>query len=190
LVPPTATVFGLPPTWTPTPRPGNVQVIEPAAPSAPGDTVGLPTLRPSRTPEPSPTYVILPTFTPSKTVRVGGPGGPGVGGGNCQVIYQDPADGSDKKRGDIWRTRWTIKNTSTTNWPRGNLDIKFMGGDRVHTSPDAEDLDYDVNAGGAVDIFVDMRVLETDEKGTKTSNWALLEGSRTVCRFYVTFDVK
>ncbi len=179
LVPPTATVFGLPPTWTPTPRPGEVQ---------PGDAVGVPTLRPSRTPEPTSTVVMLPTFTPSKTTRVGGPGGAGVGGGNCQVIFQNPADGEDKQRGETWSTRWTLKNTSTTAWSRSNIDIRYMGGDRVHTSPDAEDMNFDVNPGGAIDIFVDM--FAPQDGGTKTSNWALMEGSRAVCRFYVTFDVK
>jgi hypothetical protein len=181
---PTATTFQLPPTWTPTPRPN-----QPAA----GEEVGVPTLRPSSTPEPTSTVVVLPTFTPSKTTRVGGPGGAGVGGGTCQVIYQNPEDDTTFNRNDTFQTRWTIKNTSTTPWYRDSMDIRFMSGDRVHLSADANDMSHDVQPGSATDIFVDMIASRTaEDNGTvvKTSNWALMEGSRAVCRFYVTFNVR
>lgn len=169
---PTNTAVGLPPTWTPTPSAVQPEVVQP-------------TLRPSRTPEPSATPVILPTFTPSRTVRVG----PAAqGGGRCSVIYQSPEDGTVFAPGTPFTMRWTLKNNSDTDWRSDSIDLRFMSGDRIHMGADIRDLPYSTTAGGAIDILVDMRA-PTGEGGTYTSNWALLAGSNPVCRFYVTIEV-
>lgn len=171
----TETQPGLPPTWTPIPR---VEEQQPAE-------QGMPTLRPSSTPQPTATRVILPTFTPSKTARIGIPG---QGGGNCSVIFQDPKDDSYVDAGKPFDMRWTLKNTGDTTWNRSSVDLRFMSGERMHGSTDLRDLNYDVGAGGAVDILIDMTAPK--ESGEYTSNWALLEGSKTICRFFVTVKVR
>jgi hypothetical protein len=177
----TATEPGLPPTWTPVP----------SATSQVNNT--LPTLRPSRTPEPTATRVILPTFTPSKTIRPttpsGGGGGSGaVGGGSCDIIYQYPADDTVMVAGTPFDMRWTIKNTGSDSWRADSIDVRYMSGAKMHSGNDLRDLPYDVGAGGAVDILISMRAPTT--KGIYTTNWALTAGNAAKCRFFVVIEVQ
>lgn len=177
----TATEPGLPPTWTPVPR-----ATEPEQPP-----VEMPTLRPSSTPEPTATRVILPTFTPSTTARVSGGGttsGGGQGGGDCTIVYQNPPDDSVMTGGDDFDMRWTIKNTSSDSWRADSVDLRFMSGTDMHFGDDVRDISYDVSSGGSIDILIDMEAPST--RGTYTSNWALMSGSKTACRFYVTIKVQ
>jgi hypothetical protein len=172
---------GLPPTWTPVP---------PAVQEQPAQ---FPTLRPSRTPEPTATRVVLPTFTPSKTVRVGSTGGgsgtgAGQGGGDCTIVYQNPADDTVLPRGSAFDTRWTVKNTSDESWRADSIDLRFQSGTRLHNGSDARDLQYEVGAGGAVDILISMTA--PSNAGTYTSNWGLMSGSKAMCKFYVTIKVE
>jgi len=180
---PTATELGLPPTWTPVPRATQENQNQPAV---------MPTLRPSRTPEPTATRVILPTFTPSNTVRVGvtggGGGSGGQGGGACDIVYQNPADDTVLTAGSSFDMRWTIKNTSKTSWRSDSIDLRYMSGSRMHSGSDVRDMPYDVSSGGAVDILVTMQAPNTS--GTYTSNWALLAGNSAVCRFFVSIKVQ
>lgn len=183
---PTETSIGLPPTYTPSPAPNQ--------PPAGGQTNALPTLRPSRTPEPTATKVVLPTFTASTTLRVGARGGSGggsgggLGGGNCEVIYQNPPDDTVLPAGTTFDMRWTLKNTGSDSWRADSIDVKFVSGDRLHTGADLRDMPYDVSAGSAVDILIGMEAPST--KGTYTTNWALGAGSSSVCRFFVTIKVQ
>ena len=179
---PTATSVGLPPTWTPT-----------ALPNLPpgGQETAVPTLRPSRTPEPTATTVVLPTFTPSRTVRVGAGGGSSggaIGGGACDVIYQNPQDDTVLPAGSSFDMRWTLKNTSSSSWRSDSVDVRFTSGSRMHTGSDLSDLPYEVGAGSAVDIVIPMRAPSSG--GTYTSNWSLSAGNTSVCRFYVTIKVQ
>lgn len=183
----TATEPGLPPTWTPVPRATDPNQPQPAA---------LPTLRPSSTPEPTATRVILPTFTPSLTVRIttvsggggGGGSGGGMGGGNCDVVYQNPTDDTVYTAGTDFDMRWTLKNTSKESWRADSVDVSFVSGTDMHLGSNTRDLPYDVSSGGAVDILVDMEA--PDNKGSYTSNWALMKGSTSVCRFFVVIKVQ
>jgi len=163
----------MPPTWTPSPLPAEATQAEAPA---------LPTLRPSSTPLPTNTIVVLPTFTPTRNV-----GGSGVGGGSCTVVYQDPADDSFITAGKDFAVRWTIKNTSNKTWRRDSVDIRFMSGQAMHTGASALDLMYDVGNGGLVDITMDMKAPATG--GSYTTNWALVEGNVSLCRFYLTIRV-
>jgi hypothetical protein len=166
---------GLPPTWTPTPL------------NTAGPVSGVPTLRPSSTPMPTFTIVVLPTFTATKKVASSG-GGTGVGGGSCNVVYQSPADSSIMEPGQGFTTRWTLKNISSKDWASDSVDIRVVGGDRMHTGSDLRDLPYTVAAGSMVDILIDMAA--PDGKGTYTENWGLYQGGTSVCRFFVTIQVK
>ena len=173
--PPTATV-GLPATWTPTPPD-----------SKPVEAVA--TLRPSSTPLPTATRVVLPTFTPSKAVpvvtRVGG-----TRGGNCSVIYQSPPDATQFKPNEsIGDIRWTIKNTSSETWRADSIDIRYISGNRLNVSSSLLDLPYDVPAGSAVDVIVKGAVAPSSA-GTYDSNWSLSAGSSSVCRFFLEIEVK
>lgn len=173
----TETPLSLPPTWTSVPPQEEQQPIED----------GQPTLRPSSTPIPTNTVVVLPTFTATvRPTKIGG--GAGVGGGNCTVVYQNPTDGSTLNPGQGFTTRWTLKNTSKETWRSDSVDLKVAGGDRMHTGADMRDLAYDVPIEGMVDILIDM--VAPTGKGSYTENWVLARGDARVCAFYVNVNVK
>lgn len=166
----TETSPGLPPTWTPAPTQEDTK-----APANPG------TLRASSTPMPTNTVLVLPSFTPSKTLRTG------IGGGSCTIVYQDPADNSSKKKGETFDMRWTIKNTSKDPWRADSVDINFVSGDRMHSGNDARDFPYDVGPNGMLDLVVSMTAPSTS--GSYVSNWRLVQGSKVLCSFFVTLRV-
>jgi hypothetical protein len=172
----TATVNSVPPTWTPTPNQNQEQVLS-----------GQPTLRPSSTPVPTFTVIVLPTFTPTK--KPAGSGVAGMTGGSCSVVYQNPEDESTMTAGTDFTTRWTLKNTSSTSWAQDAVDVRVASGDRLHTGADVLDLPYSVAAnGGMVDILIPMEA--PDAKGKFTENWVLVQGSKQLCAFFVTIVVK
>jgi hypothetical protein len=162
----------MPPTWTPSPPPQSEVVVD------------VPTLRPSSTPVPTNTSVFLPTFTPTLTLRAG------RGGGACSIIFQSPPDGTafDKDADINPDARWTIKNTSGTEWRKDSADVKYQGGDRFHLIDDIFDLPYDVSTGSMVDITIKMRA--PDKTGTYTSNWSIIQGGVSVCNFYLQIRVR
>lgn len=188
VIPPLAPTISIP-TATPT----DVQPIAtdpPAGPSA-GENQPVnppPGLRPSSTPIPTNTPFMLPTFTPSS----GRPSGSGSGGGGtsgrCAVTYQDPRDDAVVAPGTTFTTRWTIKNTSSDTWRGDSVDIRYSGGERLQTGPDAYDLPYDIKPQESVDVFISMRAPST--KGEYTSNWGMYSGSENVCRFYLKISVR
>lgn len=176
------------PTATPT-------TIQPTATDAPaGSSAGgenqpanpPPGLRPSSTPIPTNTPFVLPTFTPVKpTSSASGGGGTS---GRCAVTYQDPRDESVLSPGMTFTTRWTIKNTSSDTWRGDSVDIRFSGGERLQTGPDAYDLPQDIKPQDSVDVFISMQAPST--KGDYVSNWGVYEGSTNLCRFYLKITVR
>ncbi len=160
---------GLPPTWTPTATQENTQ--------APVNSNGL---RPSSTPLPTNTVVVLPTFTPSTTPRTG------LGGGTCLVVNQTPADNSYQTNGSTFPVRWIIKNTSSDTWRSDSVDIDYVSGGRYHSGNDVIDMPYDVAPGGMLDWTVNLTA--PNKNGSYVSNWKLAAGDKTLCAFYITFQ--
>lgn len=181
----TSTIPGLPPTWTPAAVENNTE-----APALD------PTLRPSSTPVPTYTAVVLPTFTPFPTRRPGtsgssgssGSSSGGVGGGNCQITYQNPPDDAILPRDQSFDMHWTIKNTSSKTWRSDSVDIRFMSGDDVDANTSPRDMPYDVPEGKTLDLLIHMNTPSV--AGTYNSNWALVEGSTPVCKFFVQFRIQ
>lgn len=175
-----------PPTWTPTAAPTEAEDTA-AQPTTAENAPGLPTLRPSSTPLPTNTVVVLPTFTPTKKVTLR-PSGGGTSGGACQVVYQNPADDTVMYGGQDFTTRWTLKNTSANTWASDSIDLKVIGGDRLHIGASLRDLPYSVGSGGMIDILIDMEA--PDGRGLYTENWGLYQGGKSVCQFFVRIEVK
>lgn len=159
---------------TPTP----LLVTEPQT----GDMGGIPTLRPSSTPVPSPTAFRLPTFTSIPPTM------PGQAGGRCQLVSQDPGDGSAFAPGSGFTVRWTLRNTSSDPWRSDSVDLRFVTGARLHSGPDSYDLNTSVDKDGTLEVLIAMRA--PSETGSYTSNWGLFSGDRALCRFYVQIRSK
>jgi hypothetical protein len=169
----TPTPRRLPPTWTPTARPTE-------APS--------PTRRPTSTPIPSITPFVLPSPTmAAKTVYPTNERLPLEG--KCKVVNQSPSDGTAFKPGDIFTTAWSIQNTSDTNWGTDGIDVRFRGGDAIHTSgKNVIDLPKTVIPGDIYDITIQMKA--PDRPGYHITYWALMEGNTPRCTFYVEIFVE
>jgi hypothetical protein len=176
---PTVGANQMPPTWTPNPQPVDAGQPEPTQ----VDTLAPePDLRPSSTPIPTNTVLVLPTFTATRNV-----GGSGVGGGSCSVVFQDPADDSIISSGKTFPVRWTIKNNSNKMWRRDSVDIRFLSGQSMHQGASAIDMPYDVGPNGMLDVTMNMTAPGTG--GSYTTNWALMEGSISVCNFFLAIRV-
>ncbi len=177
--------LGLPPTYTATSAPATVTAEAPA-----GGGAVLPTLRPSSTPLPTNTRVVLPTFTATTkaTLKPGSVGGSSGSGGSCTIVYQNPVDGTVMDKGEDFSTRWTIKNNTQTTWASDSVDLRVIGGERMHFGSSLRDIPYSVGSGGMIDIIIDMEA--PDGKGTYTENWGFFQGSKSVCQFFVTIEVK
>jgi len=166
----------LPATWTPTP-------ID----NAPTGDEGAPTLRPSSTPIPTNTPVVLPTFTATRRAATIGSGGSSTGA-NCTVVYQNPADKTVMQPGQSFNTRWTLRNNTSKSWDAGSVDITVISGDRLHYGSDLMDIPYSVGSnGGLIDLVISM--VAPSAKGTYTEYWAIVAGSTRLCQFYVTIEV-
>lgn len=186
----TTTSVVLPPTWTPTVEGG-------AGANPSGNLAATATERPTLTPIPSLTPVRLPTFTPTKvvvpTAILGGgstgttSGGGGAAGGRCQVVTQNPADGTTFPKNQTFTTTWKLQNTSDDSWRADSVDLRFISGDRLHVGTDVRDTSGDVTVNGTTTITVDM--IAPSASGEYQSNWALSAGNTSICRFFVKIKV-
>ena len=169
----TPTPRRLPPTWTPTARPTE-------APS--------PTRRPTSTSVPSITPFVLPSPTmAAKTVYPTNERLPLEG--KCKVVSQIPKDGTVFKAGEIFTTDWTLQNTSETNWGTDGIDVRYRGGEALHTSgKNIIDLPKTIIPGGMYDITIQMKA--PDKPGYHVTYWALMEGTTPRCTFYVEIFVE
>lgn len=134
------------------------------------------------TPIPTPTHVILPTFTKSPRPNTGGGGSGGYG--TCLVTQQTPMDGSYELAGQSFDVSWTLKNTSNKTWRSDSVDVKNTAG----VGPGgALDLTYDVSPQASFQLST--RLTAPTAAGTYRSNWGLYEGTTPVCTFFVEFKI-
>ena len=83
---------------------------------------------------------------------------------------------------------WEVKNTSDKTWESSSVDYKYVSGEKIHKFQSIYDLPTTVKSGEKIAIRVDM--LAPDKAGTYTTNWALVEGSKTLCSLSLTITVK
>ncbi len=109
-----------------------------------------------------------------------------VTGGACQVTSVTP--GTALPVGADFDGVWTVKNTSNRTWDMSSVDYKFVSGSKLHTRTDRYDLQQTVKPGETVRIIVDM--LAPSTAGLYTTNWALVEGSQTLCNLSLSLRVR
>lgn len=167
----TPTYPSLPDVWTPTPTLEDTKV--------PVNAEGL---RFTSTPIPTNTLVRLPTFTPTRTPVIR------ASSGSCSVTFQDPADNTVKDTNTSFTVSWALKNTGTIIWRADSVDIVFLNGARMHSGNDVLDMPYDVSPNGLLSLTMNMNTPST--AGAYTTNWALKQGSQTLCGFYLALTVR
>lgn len=123
----------------------------------------------------SPTPVTpLPTATPSP-VQIG-----------CSILSTTPTAAMNKNYD--FDGLWEVKNTGTKTWDMSSVDYKFVNGTHLNKYNDRYDMKATVKPGETVKIRVDMLAPATS--GWYSTNWAIVEGSTTLCKLPLTIHVK
>jgi hypothetical protein len=139
-------------------------------------------LRPTSTqpvlPTSTPTVTRTNTVEPSATSRYS----------RCKVLSQNPTDYSTLPKNSDFDMRWTLQNSSDEDWDASNLDLRWLGGDKLHTRGDLLDFKGNLAPGDTTEVVIDMHTpLKT---GSFYTAWALVEGSKVYCSFDLTIEVK
>lgn len=107
-------------------------------------------------------------------------------GTTCSITATAPSK-TLKPREDFDAT-WTVKNTSGKNWEMTSVDYKYISGSEIQKYGKVFDFKQTVKPGESIKIMVDM--LAPDKAGTYTTNWAIVQGSTTLCSLPLTIVVK
>jgi hypothetical protein len=107
--------------------------------------------------------------------------------GSCSLVSQTPANNTKYAAGYDFDTNWVIKNTSTFDWIKTNVDFVYVSGTKMHKYADLVDLPLDVVKSGNITLGLDMLAPATN--GTYSETWALVQGSTTICTMAVTIKV-
>lgn len=138
------------------------------------------TLPATRTPLPTetitPTFIfLLPTATIPPTQIPVGSSGLEL---ECQIISQDPPNGSLMQKSIDFVVRWTIANVGINTWPSDNTDYRYISGDRLHIQP-IYDLEKNVVAGDTIELFANMQT--PANVGTYSTSWRIVIGKEQFC---------
>jgi hypothetical protein len=106
--------------------------------------------------------------------------------GACQVVSVSPS--AAVNRTVDFDAVWTIKNTSTKTWDGNSVDYKYVSGNKFHSHDSRYDLRQTVKPGETVKVIVDM--VAPAAGGFYTINWALVNGSTTLCSLPLNLRVK
>jgi hypothetical protein len=149
------------------------------------------TTAPTNTPEPTatPTFVIpTPTATNTRVAVTLAPTFTNTPSNlACRIEEQVVSVGDDFPPNADFDGRWRIENTGTQTWSASQVDVRYVSGTEFHVNDDAFDLPTDVDPGEEITIVIDMKAPSSG--GRYTTNWALVQGSTTVCLMSVTLDV-
>ncbi len=106
--------------------------------------------------------------------------------GACQIVSVTPS--ASMPRNADFDAVWTIKNTSNRTWDGNSVDYKYISGSKLQKYNLRYDLHQNVKPGDTVKVVVDMVAPST--AGFYTVNWALVEGSTTLCNLPLNLRVK
>jgi len=107
--------------------------------------------------------------------------------GSCQLVSQTPVNNTHFAASADFDTTWNIKNTSTFDWIKSNVDWVYVSGTKMQKFGDIHDLPLDVVKGGTISLILDMTAPASN--GTYSDTWALVQGSTTICTMSVTIKV-
>ena len=158
----------------------------PASPTALNTATPTKTpLPPTETPLPSPTFV-LPTFTPIPTDTPEPSPTPGRFG--CDLISQNPNNGSSFEPREEFRLMWTVKNTGWKEWIQTDVKYFFVSGEKFHKR-EIYGIPETTQNGETVTLRIDMIAPRTS--GSYETTWALKRGLNNIfCETTFKFTVE
>jgi uncharacterized protein YraI len=114
-----------------------------------------------------------------------------VEGTVCQVVGQDPADGTVFAAGSSFNTTWVLLNSGTESWSSGETDLAYFGAAAnlpLHQGSDRYDLSANVEPGWTYNFSVPM--IAPFDPGAYGEVWQVVVGNQPVCEFYVYIQVQ
>lgn len=131
-------------------------------------------------------YFAYNAFKNETTGTIGSVAGPEVANA-CEIISVGPSNKVMPVRYDFDVT-WKIKNTSGKEWNLSHVDYKFVSGSELHKYGKIFDLPQTVKDGETIELRVDM--MSPSNPGIYTTNWALVQGSTTLCSLPLSITVR
>ena len=81
---------------------------------------------------------------------------------------------------------WTIKNTSSADWPASTLDIVYVSGSLNNSSVSPQDVPF-LAKNTTFNFTIDMKTPASN--GTYSEVWQIKNGSTTICTMSATIKV-
>lgn len=163
------------------------------AAALPSSATPTSTFRPTGTattlPSPTNTFVFtLPGLGASGTATL-----PGLSSGTsgskygCNVFSTEPANSTVIAPRTDFETKWGVKNLGTEIWYRATMDYAFYSGAKLHKVA-SYDIPKGVEPGKNIFLTVEMEAFK--DRGTYTTQWALVEDNFYFCPLTLTIVVK
>ncbi len=105
----------------------------------------------------------------------------------CSLVAQTPADWTRMGRRQYFDAKWTVKNVGTKYWSTHGIDLKYIGGAKMHTYGNVYDLRANTAPGKSVVLIVDMNAPKLF--GYYTAYWGLYTGNSVFCRLSISVVV-
>ncbi len=169
----------------------NAQTAAAMPPTATFTPTPINTRRPTLTPVPSATAVVLtPTFTPTIT-PVYTPTNITSGSGNvlyaCELVQLSPGSGYEAKPNEKFRWVWKVRNIGTKKWWTDTMFAAYASGSEFYVKKEfALGSPTDI---GEVGVF-SIKMQAPKEPGTYTTTWSLKKGIHTFCYAQLKIVVK
>ena len=106
---------------------------------------------------------------------------------DCELIGQDPEDGTQLAPKTDFDAVWEVRNTGSASWDEDNIDFAYLSGRKMHKRA-VYDLPGNVNKGESVNLVVDM--VAPDEQGTYKVVWSLRRGGNDFCQVNMSIVVR
>ncbi len=115
---------------------------------------------------------------------------PPVTGTGCQLVGQDPVDGTVFAPGSSFTTTWVLMNSGTQAW-NTEFDLVYVGAASnvpLHQGTDRYDMTNAVEPGMNYNFSVPM--IAPFDAGAYGEVWQVVFGNQPICEFYVYIQVQ
>jgi uncharacterized protein YraI len=110
--------------------------------------------------------------------------------GSCALLAQSPADYTVMAPDTSFTASWTLKNTGTTTWSTDSYDVRYLGANSLPFHQGADGYDFASNVEPGWDYLVSIPMIAPANTGTYGEAWGIVQGSNTVCTFWIWIEVQ
>lgn len=164
-----------------------------ALPSSTRTATFSPTPRMTASPTPSPTVTFI-FLLPGANSSLSAPTLAGIVSGTsnsnygCNVFSTEPTNGTEFAPRTDFVAKWGVKNIGKKDWFRATMDYAYVSGAKLHK---VSSYDIPKGAESGKNVFLSVEMEAFRDRGTYTTQWALVEGGNTYfCSLTLTIVVK